>query len=93
MNLLQTTRPLTRAAALAAALLAAPLSAGGAQLFDGGGYGPTAQTAIQAAIWDAEATASAYGLFACVLVGEPMIFQNPPGSRRAFNAQVQMRCT
>jgi len=75
------------------ALSAAPLAAQAPEFFDGGGYGSTAESAVQAAIWDAEATASAYGLFDCELVGEPEVFRNPPGSRRAFNAQVRVRCT
>lgn len=82
-----------RALGLMAALAATPLAAQAPEFFDGGGYGPTAEYAVQAAIWDAEATASAYGLFSCTLVGEPMVFPQPPGSRRAFTAQVTLRCT
>jgi len=78
---------------LVLALSAAPLAAQVPELFDGGGYGPTAEYAVQAAIWDAEATASTYGLYNCTLVGEPSVFPQPPGSRRAFNAQVTVRCT
>jgi hypothetical protein len=63
------------------------------ELFDGGGYGPTAETAVQQAIGDAETTASAYGLYTCELIGEPQVFQQPPGSLRAFRAQVRLRCT
>jgi hypothetical protein len=63
------------------------------EFFDGGGSGPTAETAIEAAIGDAENTASGYGLFTCELVGEPEVFPRPPGSLRAFAAQVRLRCT
>jgi hypothetical protein len=44
------------------------------EFFDGGDSGPTPETAVQAAIWDAEVTASAWQLFACELVGEPAVF-------------------
>jgi hypothetical protein len=63
------------------------------EFFDGGGSGPTPETAVQAAIWDAENTASGYGLFTCELVGEPQVFPQPPGSFRAFSAQVRLHCT
>jgi hypothetical protein len=62
------------------------------EFFDGGGYGPTADVAVRAAIEDAQTSASAYGLLDCELAGEPQVFENPPGSLRAFNAQVRMRC-
>ena len=78
---------------LVLALPAAPLAAQAPELFDGGGYGPTAGSAVQAAIWDAETTASTYGLFDCQLVGEPAVLPQAPGSRRAFRAQVTVRCT
>ena len=86
-------RYFVRASGLVLALSAAPLAAQTPDLFDGGGYGPTAESAVQAANWDAEVTASTYGLYNCVLVGEPSVFPQPPGSRRAFNAQVTVRCT
>lgn len=79
------------ALAVAGALSATPAGATGL-VFDGGGYGPTPETAVQAAIWDAEASASAYGLFTCRLAGEPQVFPQPPGSLRAFTAQVRLRC-
>ena len=88
-----TMRFFLRAFGLGLALSAAPLAAQVPELFDGGGYGPTAEYAVQAAIWDAEATASTYGLFDCQLVGEPAVFAQAPGSRRAFRAQVTVRCT
>ena len=82
-----------RGVGLMLALSAAPLGAQVPELFDGGGYGPTAEYAVQAAIWDAETTASTYGLYNCTLVGEPAVFPQAPGSRRAFRAQVTVRCT
>ena len=63
------------------------------EFFDGAGYGPTAETAVRQAIGDAEVSASAYGLYTCELVGEPAVFAQPPGSLRAFRAQVRLRCT
>jgi hypothetical protein len=63
------------------------------EFFDGGGSGPTPEVAVQAAIDDARVTASAYGLFTCELAGEPQVFPRPPGSFRAFSAQVRMHCT
>lgn len=80
------------ALALAGALMTAPLSASASQLFDGGGYGPTAEYAVQAAMWDAEANANASGFYTCELAGEPTVFPQAPGSRRAFRAQVMLRC-
>ncbi len=61
-------------------------------LFEGGGFGATPEGAIQAAIWDAEASASAEGFFECEIVGQPAVFPQPPNSRRAFTAQVTLRC-
>lgn len=82
------------AAACAAGLVSLEAaSRGGAQLFTGGGFGPTAATAVQAAIWDAEASASAEGLYTCQLVGEPVVFPQPPGARRAFTAEATLSCT
>jgi hypothetical protein len=63
------------------------------EFFDGGGSGSTPETAVQSAIWDAENTASGYGLLTCELVGEAAVFPQPPGSPRAFSAQVQLHCT
>jgi hypothetical protein len=79
--------------AFAGALLTTPLSAQVPEFFDGGGSGPTPEVAVQAAIDDARNTASGYGLFTCELAGEPQVFPRPPGSHRAFAAQVRMRCT
>jgi hypothetical protein len=63
------------------------------EFFDGAAYGSTAETAVRQAIGDAQTTASAYGLFMCELVEEPEVFQQPPGSLRAFRAHVILRCT
>lgn len=63
------------------------------EIFDGAGYGSTADSAVRQAIGDAKTTASAYGLYTCELVEEPEVFQQPPGSLRAFRAHVRMRCT
>jgi hypothetical protein len=63
------------------------------EIFDGAGYGSTAESAVRQAIGDARVTASAYGLYACELAEEPEVLQQPPGSLRAFRAHVRMRCT
>ncbi|MDQ8756207.1 hypothetical protein RCO27_08175 [Sphingosinicella sp. LHD-64] len=88
--------PLSIAAALSC-LLAASSPAIGAQsgmLFEGAGFGPTIEVAVQSAFWDAEASASAYQLFTCRLVGEPRIFPGPnPTRNRNFRAQVTVACT
>jgi hypothetical protein len=63
-------------------------------LFTGGGYGPTVETAIWSAIWDAEASAQAYQLYSCKLVGEPLIFPGPnPKWHRNFTAEATVECT
>jgi hypothetical protein len=89
--------PLTVASAILG-LLATPSPLTGAEgnrmLFDGAAFGPTAEVAIQSAIWDAEVSASAYQLFTCQLVGEPLIFPGPnPARSRNFSAQVTVECT
>lgn len=77
-----------------AIMLSSPSSSAFApEFFDGAAYGSTAETAVRQAIGDAETTASAYGLYKCELVGEPAVFEQPPGSLRAFRAQVRLRCT
>jgi len=82
------------ATALAAGLAGAPASA---QItfdtFDGGGSGSTAEGAINAAIDDASSTASGFGLYSCVMVGQPQVFFSPTRKVRPFSAQVQLRCT
>ncbi len=69
-------------------------SQSGAMLFTGGAFGPTADVAIQSAIADAETSASAYRLFTCQLIDEPLIFPGPnPEWGRNFTAQVTVACT
>jgi hypothetical protein len=92
MRLRSFVRTLVLAFALAGALATTPLSAVVLEFFDGAGYGPTEDYAVQAAIWDAEASASAYGLYRCELVGEPVVFQQAPNSRRAYRAQATLYC-
>jgi len=62
------------------------------EVFDGAGYGSTAETAVRQAIGDAETTASAYQLYNCQVLGEPEVFEQPPGSLRAFRAHAQVTC-
>jgi hypothetical protein len=92
MKLRSFVRNLGLAFVLAGAMATMPLSAGIGEFFDGAGYGPTAEYAVQAAIWDAETSASYYGLYRCELVGEPIVFPQPPNSRRAFRAQASLSC-
>jgi hypothetical protein len=68
------------------------LSAAVSELFDGAGFGPTADYAVQAAKWDAEITASYYGLYTCQIVGEPTVYSQPRNSLRAFRAHVMVNC-
>ncbi len=84
---------------LAAALLgfvgASPASSSqfNPSYFTGGGFGPTAEVAIQSAIWDAEATASYFQLYQCQLVGEILIFARANARfGRNFNAEVTVAC-
>jgi len=91
---LKSVRTLGLALALAGALISTTsLSAFVPEFFDGGGYGPSPAVAVQAAIWDAEGTASGYGLYKCTLAEEPAVFAQPRNARRPFNAQVKLRCT
>ncbi len=79
-----------------ASVLALSVSAAAsAPLYCGGGRGPTADVAIASAIDDAQNSASGDGLFTCVLVGEPQVFQvvNDPLRGTSFRAQVNMACT
>jgi hypothetical protein len=92
MRLRSYVRTLGLAVALAGALTTTPLSAVVLEFFDGGGSGPTPETAVQAAMWDAELTASGYGLFRCEMVGEPAVFRQPRNAPRAFSAQVRLYC-
>lgn len=64
------------------------------QLFTGAGFGPTADVAVQAATWDAEASAGAEGLYTCAQVGEASIFQRSNSARGSgFAAEVTLECT
>jgi hypothetical protein len=92
MRLRSFVRTLGLAFVLAGVLTTTPLSAVVTEFFDGGGYGPTAEYAMQAAIWDAEASASAYGLYRCELVEEPTVFIQPLNWRRPFRAQARLYC-
>jgi hypothetical protein len=88
----------SRRIALTAALLwslAAPAAAQSeGMFFDGGGFGPTEDIAVQRAIEDAEVSASAYQLFTCELVGEPQIFPGThPERGPVIRAQVRVFCT
>ena len=84
---------LVAATALLSLVVTSP--AGSSQLlFTGGGFGPTADVAIQSAIWDAEASASYYQLFDCQLAGEILVFTRPsPRWSRNFTAQVTIACS
>lgn len=90
--------PLTAASAILCSLLATSSPAIGAQSggmqFTGAAFGPTPDVAIQSAIGDAEVSASAYQLFTCRLIGEPLIFPGPsPAWSRNFTAEVTLACT
>jgi hypothetical protein len=86
--------PLTVAAAILFSLASPAAAQSGGMFFDGASFGPTEEVAVQGAIWDAEASASASGLFNCELVGEPEIFPGPaPEFNRNFRAQVRLFCT
>jgi hypothetical protein len=87
------TLAVTGAFVSALGVASAPASSSG-MLFDGGGYGPTAEVAIRGAIDDAAVSASAYGLFNCTQVGEPQVFSRPSDPfGRFFRAQVTVSCT
>ncbi|GAB4059847.1 hypothetical protein [Catellatospora paridis] len=84
--------------AAAAALLVAtvaPAMAGTAKEFTGGGRGLTPASAIQAAAWDAEASASAEQLYTCVQSGEPGVWEvfDHPYFGHVFFAEVTVSCT
>ena len=74
--------------------LPSPVVAQDIEFFTGGGYGPSPEVAIQAAIWDAETSASAYMLYACEVVGEPEVFPRSDDIRgNCFGAQATVHCT
>jgi len=86
--------PLIVAAAILCSLGSPGVAQSDGMFFDGASFGPTEEVAVQGAIWDAEASASASGLFNCDLVGEPQIFPGPaPEFGRNFRAQVRLFCT
>jgi hypothetical protein len=81
-------------AGLSAVAVLAPTAVAGV-FYCGGGYGPTADLAIRAAIEDAENSASGDRLFACTLLGEPFVgfVQNDPYRGDFYRASVNMTCT
>jgi hypothetical protein len=85
----------TAVAALAVAAPPALASSPSSMEFLGGGRGPTAEVAIQHAIWDAQTSASAYQLFTCTPVGEPSVFEtvNDPNFGHVFRAMASVSCT
>lgn len=100
MDVLGVSRCRRASLAVAAAILCflAESPAVGAQVgrmsFTGGGFGPTADVAIQSAIWDAAESASYYQLYNCQLVGEVLVFPGPnPRRGRNFTAQVTLACS
>jgi hypothetical protein len=80
-------------AALSILVFSAVASAGA--IYCGGGYGPTADVAIQSAIDDAQNSASGDGLFNCNLVGGPAVLfvQNDPNRGDFWRASVNMACS
>ncbi|MEV6104109.1 hypothetical protein AB0M28_05245 [Streptomyces sp. NPDC051940] len=81
-------------AGTAAALLAVAGPAGAVEVWCGGGIGPTAETAVNAAIDDAITSASWQGPVECELYGEPEVWEvfNDPYRGHFFRASVQMTC-
>ena len=92
MRLRSSVRTLGLAFVLAGVLTTTLFSAEVQEYFDGGGSGSTPDMAVRRAVYDAEVSASAYGYYRCGLVGEPDLFPQPPGSLRAFRAQVTLSC-
>jgi hypothetical protein len=80
---------------LLAAVLVAPASVVLADwgLFMGAGRGSTVQSAVHAAVEDAEGCAASVGLYSCTMVGEPEIWvgTGPNGGVR-YTAQVSLDC-
>jgi hypothetical protein len=77
------------------AFLAPTASALAGAIYCGGGYGPTAEVAVQSAIDDARNSASGDGLFNCTLAGEPLVafVPNDPNRGDFFRASVNMSCS
>ncbi|TMR04734.1 hypothetical protein ETD83_08080 [Actinomadura soli] len=83
------------ASALVVAFLASTAAApAGSVLVDGGGFGPTRPTALDAALDDARATAQSIGYYGpCVIVGDPQVFFDPADPYgRFYRAQLQASC-
>ena len=84
------------AAALLSFAVSSPAASAqlGSTLFMGGGFGPTADVAIQGAIWDAQESASYYQFYSCRMVGDVRIFTrtNARGGRN-FTAEVTIACS
>jgi hypothetical protein len=83
--------------AVVVSLLGAASSATAASdgmLFTGGGRGLSADMAIRRAIADAAASAGAYQLYTCTLVGEPQVLEstNDPNFGHVFRAQATVSC-
>ncbi|MGH3011671.1 MAG: hypothetical protein ACRDMY_07510 [Gaiellaceae bacterium] len=74
--------------------LLAPI-ASAAAIYCGGGRGPTAEMAIQTAIWDAQSSAEGDGLFTCTLADEPKVafIQNDAYGGSFWRASVNMSCS
>lgn len=84
------------AAALLSFVVSSPAGSSpfGPALFTGGGFGPTADVAIQSALWDAQESASYYQFYNCQLAGEILIFaRSNARAGRNFNAQVTIACS
>ena len=97
MNLDRVVRRVWVSAAVGMALWLLPQSstaAGPVSFFTGGGFGLQPEVAIQAAVWDAEGSASAEGLYTCELVGEPQVFIHPhPIFGIRYAAEATLGCT
>jgi hypothetical protein len=64
-------------------------------LFCGASRGPTAEVAIQGALWDAQSSAQSEGFYgACTIVGEPSIFEtrSDPNFGHIFRASLTATC-
>ena len=84
---------LSAGATAALMLIASPAMA--SPVFCGAARGLTAQTAIQGALDDAQVSAQSEGFYgACVLVGQPQIFEtfNDPRFGHLFRASVNVTC-
>lgn len=76
------------------ALFSAPAAAS-SLIFCGGGRGPTSQTAIDSAVWDAQSSAQDMGFFGpCTFAEPPLVaqFVNDPLRGTFWRASVQLHC-